>query len=791
MDELDLVNVSVSPGPELPPAFRDCGTDYVQMVCDLDSQLDLLESDADAYDYLVAVGSGLVCAAVDVLFTGEFDLAAGRVIAAEKVDGFVVKAAKATGFKGDDVAKAVAHLERAFPVPSDAAANEFGGGLQHHLRDFSHHPSLAGLGFSLLTQFTGQAYGTDTAGKFLVVPLSSAAQGLIGATVPQKLFNGTVVWFMHLVSDMAGSKATAGLSGGTGIPGPILSIAKELSAIPFFQEVRIDERTLSELLSKLYNGTLLAQHDASGNIIRGTEIRFDLRGELGLGIELTRQAFPVLLNDCIVRSFYFIRRLAVQVRRERPHDMSEFFALDWKRIIPVDNPTISAMMLVASGTFTGVDLGHAAATKSWVAINVVGIGRFAVAVGSQANWYLKARDIKRIRRDYVNILDQVRSRQIGSTVPDLECFAIDTSQTEILYNLEALVVENDIAKTRRIIGQDDAVRLKREWLDTWKDVMARNFSGFMQEDVRLTWYTEPELYARIRALEPKNTWYKLVLFEALLFEPYYALGAARNDKGEFVPDRKYDPLRAPLSGLDNTERTEFLEKRFVQLGGDTDLLQRLAKTHGSMKSRVGLDMKGVAVGVGGTLAAAAVAALSAGAFAGPIAVALVGSNFGLSGAALVSASLAYLGGGAIAAGGAGMAGGAMAIVGGGTALALSSGAVVNGTLTGISVVGKDAVIKESAKLLTSTKVILLESNKDFDEVKSVADEYYAKCAEDAACFAKLDIESERLDKEQRDKASKAIDGYKKMRAVTRETRKALLDLVAEADAEQVRALHIV
>lgn len=50
-------------------------------------------------------------------------------------------------------------------------------------------------------------------------------------------------------------------------------------------------------------------------------------------------------------------------------------------------------------------------------------------------------------------------------------------------------------------------------------------------------------------------------------------------------------------------------------------------------------------------------------FAGPIAVALVGSHFaGLYGAAPTNACLALLGGGALATGGAGMAGGTAVIV---------------------------------------------------------------------------------------------------------------------------------
>ena len=47
--------------------------------------------------------------------------------------------------------------------------------LQHHLRDFSHHPSLVGLACSILSQFTGKGYGTDTAGRFVAFDLPAVA----------------------------------------------------------------------------------------------------------------------------------------------------------------------------------------------------------------------------------------------------------------------------------------------------------------------------------------------------------------------------------------------------------------------------------------------------------------------------------------------------------------------------------------------------------------------------------------------------------------------------------------
>ena len=144
--------------------------DFDKIIYDLNSQIELLSSQADNLDYVVAIASGIVCGLLDILWVGEFNLQRERSIASDKVDYFVKKTAEMLeGKKFDDVKSAVKSLEEKFPIPSDGNTSDFGGGKQHHLRDFAHHPTIVGLAFSLLTQFTEKSYGTDVKGVFLVV----------------------------------------------------------------------------------------------------------------------------------------------------------------------------------------------------------------------------------------------------------------------------------------------------------------------------------------------------------------------------------------------------------------------------------------------------------------------------------------------------------------------------------------------------------------------------------------------------------------------------------------------
>ena len=127
--------------------MSDTDFDLDRIIYDLDGQIDLLSGQADTLDYLISVASGILCGMLDILWVGEFSLEHGRAIASDKIEDFVKKAAKLTGCESDDLGSAVKHLEKLFPIPSDGNTPDFGGGLQHHLRDFAHHPTIVGLIF--------------------------------------------------------------------------------------------------------------------------------------------------------------------------------------------------------------------------------------------------------------------------------------------------------------------------------------------------------------------------------------------------------------------------------------------------------------------------------------------------------------------------------------------------------------------------------------------------------------------------------------------------------------------
>ena len=229
---------------------------------------------------------------------------------------------------------------------------------------------------------------------------------------------------------------------------------------------------------------------------------------------------------------------------------------------------------------------------------------------------------------------------------------------------------------------------------------------------------------KIEEKEPQSTWFRLVLLETMLFEPYYPLSVEKDKKGNDVPSNKYSRLRVPLNGYSKGVGDRFLDSLFATNFYTKGYVKRLRKCYDKVVFEMKEVLKVVIIGGAITAGVAIISVATVGMLAPAIAVALVGTNFaGLSGAALTSACLAYLGGGAIAAGGLGMAGGTAAIVGGGAIFGIGVGAGVGSAVGAIGLIGKQNTILQSAKLLVSIREIFLNDEHDIEFSNSVYEQY--------------------------------------------------------------------
>ena len=190
------------------------------------------------------------------------------------MEEFVIKTAKQKDKEGKvtDLLSAVNFLEKNYKLPADSVENSFGGPNHHHLYDFSHHPTPVGWFCSILSQFSGYAYGTDKTGKFMD-PVEITGKGLnsIYSDPISKVWNGTIDWIFHMVSDMAGSSSSVAKDRyGTGLPGPLLSLLKEISSKEkvrnhFLKEGK-DRDEFSVFVQNLFNGRILADRANDGKV---------------------------------------------------------------------------------------------------------------------------------------------------------------------------------------------------------------------------------------------------------------------------------------------------------------------------------------------------------------------------------------------------------------------------------------------------------------------------------------------------------------------------------------------
>lgn len=659
---------------------------------------------ADKLDYIVAVSSGVISGLIDVVYVGEFSLDRAEAWGKEQIEAVVMRVAKIEGYKGDDLRGAIKHMEDTHPLASDGNTNDFGGGRQHHLRDFSHHFSISGLFFSILTQFTGVAVGTDKDGKLLIVSIPESHKAYLGKNFEEKVAYGTIGWFFHMVSDMAGSSGS--LSGGTGVPGPLVSFMKEISALPFFKNATEGDVGFRRWVSKLFNGTFLADRDEFGNIIKGTVRKFDLRSEIGVLGELGRQTLPVLINQCIVRSFYFCRRLVREIDQLQIDSISALERIAPEDILPWGTPSLRRMTTVSSGVFTWVDLSDALVrslknkdvSTFFLRVNYAGVATFVIACAVDIRTTLESEALEEGAESPEDALERRLS--------NLDCLTLDFAQARIMHSLMRQCVVYDIEREKR----PKRVLKKRMWLDEWS-------VGIVQA-ASVTWAVDKGYFldkdALYRAVSDElstaadDSWVWLVAMEAMSFVPYGQLYGGN--------DATYKGLKPCSDYLADV----FCARQAVVDNASLDSLRRdLASAKSSLEGKITKRVAGAAGVVVVTAATGGLAFYFAPAIAPALAAALGAGTAGLHGAALTSASLAFLGGGALAAGGAGMAGGTMLIVGGGALLGAVGGAGVSATTTMALATNGRCVPGECAKLLVFCKEVLIKRYGNCEAVEAI------------------------------------------------------------------------
>lgn len=452
-------------------------------------------------DIAVSIASGALTALiVDTFIVGDISLIEAKKWGSEQVESFVKKTAKRQAKDGrdfDSLYDAVKFLEDKYKIPSDPMENKFGGANHHHLYDFSHHPTPVGWFCTIAAQFTGKAYGTDKFGAFQD-PVKITGKGLdsIYDNPINKVWNGTINWYFHMISDMAGSSKTIKKGGyGTGLPGPVLSFLKEISSNEKIRKLvgkagNTDRDNFSDMIQNLFSGRFLADHDSNGKVKKRTEIiPFDLRTEIGLGHELTKQTIPVLVNECIVRAFFAITRFVEELNRADVNSFEDLKKIDAKAFLPFNNPELSKMLLISSASFSTVDItaaGVKAAIKNpgnkygfakdfLLGINYIGVARLGLAGIGVA---LTPEKLEKCYDDFTMISGKIKDNEIVAAVSDIPIGFVPAS-IKVVKTLKESIEDYNEAKEERIRIQKECEEHIQILTDYRKEIESNTSTYFI------------------------------------------------------------------------------------------------------------------------------------------------------------------------------------------------------------------------------------------------------------------------------------------------------------------------
>ena len=366
----------------------------------LDETIDSIKSlkpNCDYIDYALAASSGALCGLLDIFLIGKPKESPFGEITDKWFNNRVCDFAKLCGWKRDDenpIKSAIGFLENIFRIPYDQRGCGDAGSIvydlnpsNHHFKSLAHNPSLLGLFFSILDQFTNSSHFVSEGELIELVDADSKFQ-LRGNSIPGKLWCGFANWIGHLISDVSGSSSSK--KRGMGIPSPLWTWTNDIIAIKRNLNISVSQfdRNVNELALNLYK--------------QGYDIRFQ-----------TAQAIPVLINELIVRFFYSVRRLVKYYIETAKEECS--FKEMWKACEPFKNTTIKRMLTVAHGTFCLVDIGDATVrgfatgggsfnpVEFFLRLNLVGIGRFTISLYGETkrafSYYKVEKDVSFAKRE--------------------------------------------------------------------------------------------------------------------------------------------------------------------------------------------------------------------------------------------------------------------------------------------------------------------------------------------------------------------------------------------------------
>ncbi len=421
---------------------------------ELNSEIDSLTNHADGLDYAISVISGIISGVVDSFFVGETEIDIKKI---EKSLVNKYHTANDSGYKhkNDD-------------------GNWTSSPLYHRLDDLAHHPSIAGLVASILVRYFRLVIFIDgTDGKPHIFFADTSSQEVTALEKEEQIkawigavIGGVCIWLSHLAirkyEEINNEK----------MPEPLKKLIKHISATPLILEVlKAVDVWVGHMMSDVSTSqgipgiflSLLKELSALP-MLRNTNLKSFVKdayskGDMNLskwsGVVYTaakKQALPILINEGIVRCFFFIRHLVMELKEKK-----DFRQINWNSVIPFKNRTIARMLTISTGTFMAFDIADAAIRSGGfnpqciLRINFVGIGRFAFALGADVAMGVKKSKKEKERSKALSEYISLSNIKIYYREADLMCSEAELYEheakmhdaeknmwQEVQYNTEAM-----------------------------------------------------------------------------------------------------------------------------------------------------------------------------------------------------------------------------------------------------------------------------------------------------------------------------------------------------------------
>ena len=679
---------------------------------------------------------------------------------------FVVNLANKLGYMKSDYDGAVKYIANmAVNTGRNNGFEELFEQVQKCLSKLSAHPTVVGLIFSITSQFSEVEYSIiDNELEKATLP----EYYTVGRNYHEKVVYGFLYWVFDLAVNRAFSKRN--IIDNLNLPKQLTDLIKAFLDTDLMKNVpqNYDEAITiySKWLKNLFENTEIREDDDLSRT-------FDLESSINNGMKgFYRDTMPIVLNECIIRGFYFIHKLTHEIKQNGISYVYDLNRISAERILPYNNRTISRMCLISSSTYVAINTGRVVieyikgkkvGERNFKEVlletlDFPGIFRLCIAVAMDSVYWRDDINIifEKIRNaNYKEKVDNEAEQSIVDEEDEFvdeevfEKFTLDALQARLLYSFESIYVQKDIEKT----ADPKDRMLKKKWFDLWQ---ARILIGQSADSGNIDYFVSDEnmLYEGLYELsKDKNNLSRLYLMgtDLVLFEPYHPLGVQ--------DDKSFKKLKIDYNYIND----QFIRRQTIVSQQEVDLYLDKYKKYYDLLSG---NKARLAAKIGITAAVSVATGGLALAFAPSIAVALAGEAVvGLHGAALTSASLAFIGGGSLAAGGLGMAGGTAIITGGGALLGLASSTGTVSVASMLNQMDENSIVRMSAKLSAFCDVIIKGIFKDNITLQNLIEAVDKIIYRSENELEEIKAEDNDLDKKLIEKLKNYIKNMKKLEGV--------------------------